>query len=200
VINAKKKITVDGNLNEWTSEWISLDTKYMTRNPFHYNGKEDFSMQFSTTYDEDYLYVGIKVTDDDWYRDGASTHWNQDVVIVGLDARPSRVSEINNGNGRNRDWLSLMLTMNEENALYQSPGLPEGIQHKIKIYGHEAHAEMAIPIDYLNKMQKEEWQNVRIGLGYFDFDQGGEERNDHMWFPPWNAANTIHGSGMLFRK
>jgi hypothetical protein len=200
VINAKKKITVDGNLNEWTSEWISMDTKYMTRNPFHYKGKQDFSMQFATAYDENYIYVGVKVTDDDWYQNGASAHWTQDVIIVGLDARPLSISEKNNGYGRNREWLSLLLTMNEEKALYESNDLPEGILHKVNVNGQTATAEMAIPISYLNKMQQQDWKNVRIGIGYYDFDEGGEERNDHMWFPAWTTGETIHGSGMMFKK
>ncbi|NNF36694.1 MAG: hypothetical protein HKN68_21510 [Saprospiraceae bacterium] len=200
VISPEKKIVVDGMLAEWTAEWVSLDTRYMSRNPFHYNGEEDFSMQFATAYDEDYVYVGVKVTDDDWYRNGESAHWTQDVIIVGLDARPSRISEMNNGYGRNREWLSLLLTINEEGALYESADLPDGILHQVKVNGQEATAEMAIPVSYFNKMQQQDWQSVRIGIGYYDFDEGGKERNDHMWFPAWTTAETIHGSGMMFKK
>ena len=196
----ENKIMVDGKLDDWNTEWIEVDDRYMSRNPFHHSGKNDFSLKFTTAYDDDYFYIAAKLKDDDWYHNSESAHWIQDVLIVGLDARPARISEKNNGYGRNSEWISLLLTMNEENSLYESKDLPEGILHNITLDGQTATAEMAIPISYLNKMQKEEWQNVRIGIGYYDFDKGGEERNDHMWFPAWTTAQTIHGSGMIFKK
>ena len=195
-----KTIKVDGNLDDWDTDWITVDDQYMSRNPFHYKGQDDFSLKFTTAYDENYFYVAAKLKDDDWYRNKESAHWTQDVLILGLDARPLNISEKNSGYGRNKEWLSLLLTMNEEGSLYESADLPEGILHGVRVNGQVATAEMAIPVNYLNEMQKEAWKNVRIGIGYYDFDDGGEERNDHMWFPAWTTGETIHGSGMIFKK
>ena len=60
--------------------------------------------------------------------------------------------------------------------------------------------EVAFPMAYIEKMGGADWATLRLGLGYYDYDAQDAEPTTHFWFPAWNDAGDVPGSGMLFRE
>ncbi len=191
------QIKVDGKLDEWHQGWIEVANH--KGSPFEYKGNRDCELRFATSFDEENLYLAIQVMDDEIYQNEDVAHWNQDVVVVGLDARPEELSYRNSGNGRGRDWLAILMTYNEEDAIYNRKNLPEEMSYKITRHNGGAYIEMSLPVSYLNEKQMKDWSNLRLGIGYYDFDDDGESRTEHFWYPAWNSPDTFNGSGMMFK-
>ncbi|NLP58314.1 sugar-binding protein [Lutibacter sp. B1] len=194
----KKDIVLDGNLNEWGNNWITIDN--FKGIPFDYKGPNDCSVKFSTTYDETNLYLALNIQDDELYINEGISPWQQDALIVGLDARPKHISAVNVGESRGKDWLLYFRSFKDENALYGEEFLPKGVKSAIKKSKNGVTLEIAFPIEYLNKMQMNSWSDLRLGVGYYDFDDNGEKRTEHFWYPSWDSNENISGSGMLFKE
>ncbi|MBT8384293.1 MAG: metallophosphoesterase, partial [Bacteroidia bacterium] len=193
------KLKLDGNLKEWdNANWISVDSWEGT--PFDYNGVEDCSIKFATAYDEDNFYVAIDLTDDEFYIVEEGSYWNQDAIILGIDARPKHLSAFNKGEGRGRDWMAYIRTFKSENPVYDENRLPTTITTKVNMTRTGATMEVAFPLEYIHKMSGGDWSSLRLGLGYYDYDMKGKEPTTHFWFPAWNTTDDIPGSGMLFKE
>ncbi|MDF0717873.1 sugar-binding protein [Muricauda sp. 334s03] len=193
------KVKLDGKLKEWdNSQWNMVED--MDGSPFDFDGKEDFEMKFATAYDDTYFYVAVDVKDNDFYTNEKGSYWGQDAIIVGLDARPQLTSAFNAGAGRGRDWLAFLRTFKEENPVYQEDTLPVKVESALKKTETGAQMEMAIPIEYLNKMHEGPWSTLRLDVGYYDFDTADEGSTTHFWVPAWNESSDIPGSGMIFKK
>jgi hypothetical protein len=198
-INASRsKITVNGDLSDWDGEWISLENK--EGSPFDYSGKEDCSVSFKTTYDDENVFIAIQVRDDEIFENQDKLPWDQDAIVLALDARPIHESEKNTGSGRGRDWLAIFITHNKKDPIYQADKLPAEMKYKINHSEGVTTVELSIPTTYLDKMQMKLWETFRMGIGYYDFDEGGESRTIHSWHPAWSAQENYQGSGMFFKE
>lgn len=192
------KVKIDGKLKDWNSDWIEI--KDWSGKPFDYDGKEDCSVKFSTSYDEDNFYVAVDIRDEELYTDEAGSYWQQDAVVIGLDARAQHISAFNRGDGRGRNWLAILRTFKDENPVYGKKYLPANIESAAMKTEDGMHVELAIPVSYLDEMQQKSWETIRLGVGYYDFDAEGREQTSHFWFPAWNTEDDIPGSGMIFKK
>ncbi|MEM9325317.1 MAG: metallophosphoesterase, partial [Bacteroidota bacterium] len=110
ISKAPKKVKIDGDLKEWSGAWITFDPTNMNGKPFDYRGEKDLSIKFSTSYDDENFYLAFDIMDDEVYADGDRSLWQQDALIVALDARPTHISAMNDGGGRNREWLAYLRT------------------------------------------------------------------------------------------
>jgi hypothetical protein len=193
------QVKMDGKLDEWKGAvWNKLDQ--MTGKPFDFDGPEDCEVKFATAYDTDNLYLAVDISDEEIYTSDKGSYWQQDAIILGIDARPTSISAENSGEGRNRNWIAYLRTFKENDPVYGEAQLPVEITSSIQTRKGGIQMELAIPISYLNEMQPNGWQSVRIGLGYYDHDSGGSERTEHYWYPAWNAEENIPGSGMMFKQ
>ncbi len=193
------KIKLDGSLQDWeNASWVSI--KNTDGSPFDFDGDEDCSMKFATAYDDDNFYVAIDLIDNDFFISEEGAYWKQDAVVLGLDARPSHLSAFNGGEGRGRDWISYLRTFKKENPVYREKRLPIAVKSEAMMNETGATIEIAFPLEYVKKMGGEDWQSLRFGLGYYDFDSDDENETTHFWFPTWNGLEDIPGSGMLFRE
>jgi predicted phosphodiesterase len=197
-IDPNEKIKLDGNLKEWGDNWIDIE-KYEGK-PFDFDGEDDLSMRFATAYDDDFFYVAVDIRDDEIYISEEASHWQQDAVVVGLDARPPHISAYSQGRGRGQNWLAYLRTMRENDPVYDEPYLPAEVKSALRKTKTSIQLEIAFPTSYLNKMNGQEWQSLRLGIGYYDYDGNGKENTSHFWFPAWNAANDLPGSGMMFKN
>ena len=200
VEKAAKKMKVDGNLKEWAGEWITLNDKNVTGKPFHFNGPEDCTVKFLSTYDEKYFYIGMDVTDDEIVINENASHWNQDAFGIGVDARPQHVSETNIGAGQYSEWFSYLRAFKETNSIYYKESVPEGVISAFKRTKKGVQIELAIPVAELDKMNMGPWKTARLAIAYIDSDKDGKETNQIWWFPGWNTVGTINGSGMMFKE
>ncbi|UOY05142.1 metallophosphoesterase [Muricauda sp. SCSIO 64092] len=193
------KIKLDGNLKEWKdADWISVEN--MDGTPFDFKGPTDCSLKFAKAYDDDYFYVALNITDNDLYIKEEGSHWNQDRIVLGLDARATNLSAFNKGEGRGRDWIAYLRTFKKENPVYNENRLPTEVKTEVKRNDTGVTMEIAFPLEYIQKMGGADWSSLRFGLGYYDYDTDDENPTTHFWFPPWNANQDIPGSGMLFKE
>ncbi len=197
---ATKKVKVDGDLKEWKEGWISIPSENMTGKPFDYRGDKDLSLKFSAAYDEENVYLAFDITDDEIFVDEERSLWEQDALIVAVDARPTHISAMNNGGGRNREWMAYFRTFKDDESVLWKDRLPEGVTSKMTPTKDGVHVEMIIPAKYLNEKQLKDWTSLRLGIGYYDFDEEGESRTEHYWYPAWGTSNSIPGSGMMFKE
>lgn len=195
---AASTIKIDGKLSEWKGDWTEITS--WEGKPFDYDGKEDCAVRFSTAYDNENVYLAIDITDEELYIGESASYWQQDAVIVGIDARPQHISAYNEGEGRGRDWLAILRTFKEKDPVYGEKYLPVEVTSAVQKTDKGIQVEMAIPVSYLDKMQGESWKNFRLGVGYYDFDSNGTEQTSHFWFPAWNTESDIPGSGMVFKE
>lgn len=200
VHKAEKKIKLDGNLKEWDSEWITINNKTVTGKPFYFKGADDCTVKFATTYDDNNFYIGLDIKDDEVVINEDASHWQQDAIGVGVDARPQHISAINNGEGQYVEWIMYLKAFKEKNPVYNQKALAEGVISEFKKTKNGVQVEVAIPLSELDKMQKGSWTSVRLAIAYIDSDNGGKETNQIWWFPAWNTVNTIPGSGMMFKE
>ncbi len=193
------KVRLDGKLKEWEeAEWITVDK--WDGSPFNYKGEEDFSMKFATAYDKEYFYVAIDLTDDDFFVWENRAHWNQDGVILALDARPKHISAFNRGAGRDSEWIAYHRTFRTENPVYNESRLPTTVTAEVRMTDTGATMEVAFPLEYIKDMGGVDWSSLRLGIGYYDFDRQDSAPVSHFWFPAWNGRSDIPGSGMLFKE
>ncbi|MBT8206494.1 MAG: metallophosphoesterase [Eudoraea sp.] len=193
------KVKVDGKLKEWEdADWITADD--WDGSPFDYDGAEDCTLKFATAYDKENFYVAIDVTDDDFFIMENRAHWNQDGIILALDARPQHQSAFSRGEGRGQAWIAYHWTFKNENPVYDENRLPTTVTTKVKMTETGATLEVAFPLEYIKEMGGVDWSSLRLGVGYYDFDRQDSKPTSHFWFPAWNAAKDIPGSGMMFRE
>ena len=193
------KVKLDGNLKEWkNADWIAVEN--VEGAPFDFDGTDDLSLKFATAYDAENLYVAVDLIDNNFMISEEGSHWNQDGIILGLDARPKHQSAFSAGQGRGRDWLAYLRTFKKENPVYGENRLPTNVSTEVKMTETGATMEIAIPLEYINKVSGGNWSSVRFGLGYYDYDTQDENATIHFWFPAWNGADDIPGSGILFKE
>ncbi|MAE87514.1 MAG: hypothetical protein CMB80_32575, partial [Flammeovirgaceae bacterium] len=87
----------------------------------------------------------------------------------------------------------------KENPVYGAKQLPTEVQSAVNQTDGQMIIEVAIPISYIEKVQSN-WKSVRLGIGYYDFDDNGENSTTHFWYPGWTESDDLPGSGMLFKE
>ena len=200
VTKAKKKVVLDGDFKDWTSTWIDISSENVRGNPFDHRGSEDCSIKFSTMHDDDKFYLAFDISDDEVYVNEERSHFRQDALILALDARPEHISAANKGLGRHEQWMLFVRSFNKQDPVYRHDLLPPGVESSVKTTKSGLQIEVAVPMEYMNKMQLKPWTSVRLGIGYYDYDKSGEERTEMFWFPAWDGNLNLPGSGMLFKE
>ena len=199
----KSSVQIDGSLDEWSELVYTVgENGYVDSDPFSHQGHEDASFQFDVTYDDDYLYVGAKVTDDQLETTPGKNPFDQDGVSVLIDARPENISALETGERIFREVLYLGISPLEEadsSKLFLADRLPEGTQAAVNRTNEGYVAEFAVPISYLSELQSGSWESLRINVGVRDFDNDGQHQTTLFWKPDWRGEENYVGSG-TFRK
>jgi hypothetical protein len=142
----KQPVAIDGNLDEWQAiPFIKVDKiknvriagpfGTITNSPYDWKGPGDLSVEFATQWDEKYLYVAFKVTDDVFNQPATSLgSWQGDNIQ--LDIEPGN-------KGSKEDWVSFQLAnIPKGDEVYQNhplsnpfsvPEIKEGVMESSKI-------------------------------------------------------------------
>jgi hypothetical protein len=200
----RENINLDGSVEEWSSLPFRGDLhSEVTGETEGYRGDYDASYQFNVQYDNTYFYIGLSVWDDEMVVDDKASLWDQDGVVLSLDARPVDASANNRGAERNRDFMYLHfapgLKRRSNPQIEQPEALPEGIVIETVKTLQGFDAEIAIPIRYLKKMGGGNWKSVRLNLVYQDKD-GDDNRTGLWWRPDWSSDQNYIGSGTIFKN
>lgn len=200
---SENEVVLDGKLDDWTGLPFRGNYKsVITDDVGEYAGDYDAHYEFNVMFDEEYLYLGMAVWDDELVRDKNGSFWDQDAILINMDARPSHVSA--NGRGANRfnDYLHINVTpatsKRDTPDVYQEERLPEGtrIVTRKSVQGFDM--ELAVPLEYIKDMGGENWNSVRLNVCYFDVDDNAS-RTGIWWFPEWSSNANFIGSGTLFK-
>lgn len=189
----QKAINIDGDLADWEAV------------PYQIEGDDtsDASAKFSVYYDEDYVYIGATIQDDDIQTSTGAAVWNQDFVGFILNAAPKEKSAADNGRGWYRE--SLFVLQAPKNGDTPSVNNLEGITTKgiktaCKAEGKGYVMETAIPISYIKERQGEDWKTIRLNVVVQDKDAGETDMPRHLFKPDWRGKNNRIGSGMFFKE
>lgn len=194
-------VIIDGNLQEWEEMEYKIDDKgYIEATPFTHTGPKDASGQFSVKYDDEYLYIAAKITDDEIYVKNGANPIYQDAALIFIDPRPADHYNRTSQSNLFSDWTLIAISPDEEGTIYQKQRLPVGTKCKIAFADDGYTVEAAIPLRYIREHQQGDWKNVRVNLMISDYDQNGNHVSRISWEPTWTDKDNYLGSGTFFKK
>jgi hypothetical protein len=194
-------ITVDGDLKDWGA--VPFECRKPAMFGFDkstWKGLQDCSFAFGVRYDEDYLYVGVRVTDDEMIAAGDQILWWQDAVEIRIDARPKNVCSSGKGQGEMKDFLLFGLSPSPAGVkwVHEPAKFPPKTQYVCVRCEGGYNVEIALPLSYLNEKAGGEWWGFRMNIAVDDRDSDGIAQL--WWFPDWRGSESIPGSGIFLRK
>ena len=198
------EIVCDGKLDEWPAlPYHGGVHSEITGDAKEYDGDYDANFSFGVLHDDQYMYVGISVWDDELVLNKKALLWEKDAVRVFLDARPASISANNKGENRNKDFLYMNCSPdlskkqdhNIDSEIILSPGTL--IRAGKTIQGFDM--ELAIPIEFISSNGGVDWESLRVNLAYFDHDENSS-LTGIWWKPDWSSRGNYIGSGIIFRK
>jgi len=199
----ENEVVLDGKLDDWPGLPYRGNYKsVITDDVGEYAGDYDAHYEFNIMYDDEYLYMGMSVWDDELVHNKDGSFWGQDAVLINLDARSSNASA--NGRGANRfnDYLHFNFTPSSSKRdtpdIYQEERQPEGIRIVTGESVQGFDMELAIPLAYIRNMGGDNWKSIRLNVCYFDVDENSS-RTGIWWYPEWSSKKNFIGSGMLFK-
>jgi hypothetical protein len=189
---AGRNLTVDGQLDDWKEL------------PFDITPEEVASVsgRFGVAQDDEFVYLAVKVEDDQLMVDEKQSSWNQDQIGVILNADPLEQSAMDQGGGwyRNSFYFTTAPEVNgQAGPSNNTDNLPEGTQLKCVSVVGGYQLELAIPISYIEARQGQNWESFRLNVVIQDRDSPEEGIQRFFWQPEWRTANRV-GSGMFFRR
>ena len=158
------------------------------------------------TRDDDYVYVGVEVIDDQKVYLGEKK-WpsEQDGVEVHIDARPdpirslSRQPPIFEMKNTVKVWVAPGNTI-EETYVLKPERLEEFGVRAVGLFTEDGYScEVALPLEYIEQRQGEDWDKIRINVTVEDMD-GDDGLCQLWWQPEWQEADSYPGSGTFVRK
>lgn len=202
ITRATKAISLDGDLSDWPDLPFEDNPDYTESDPLSHTGKkEDGSFSFGVSYDDAYLYVAARVTDDEILVSHGNRPYNQDAFHINVDGRPEAVSAVNTSTGPALYVGHSPLPDGSPNtSLYQPDRLPEGTRAVTVTTESGYNTEIAIPLSYFAELQDGEWRTIRLNADITDFDRDYRHKSLLWWKPDWRDENNYAGSGMLYRR
>jgi len=199
----KDAVVVDGKLDEWGVLPIDGNPPMQLRiEAENWTGPEDSRFRIGTQYDDNYVYVAVEVHDDVVLPDGGVATWFQDGVELRLDARPKEIRDVWRGYTENKETVTIILSPGQDQNMmrgFHVAGLPDGTKAVCMATTTGYNVEAAIPVDYFNKAQGQEWTGFRMNVSVDDADQANENIVQLCWKSDWRSGANFAGSGSFTR-
>lgn len=192
VAQAASDITVDGDLGDWGGlRIVPTEWGFVEGQEDNYRGANDASIRMDVRQNEEFVFVAVDVTDDQYIRDNRPEYWRRDSMVIAIDARPEGERH---GGAVNKDYIQLALIPDlEGGGLASRDSIPEGVvTSALKRMGGYDY-EVAIPIEYINEAQGGDARSLRINFTQIDRDSDGTTR--YSWRPTWTSPASYNGSG-----
>lgn len=200
-----RPIRVDGDLSDWSALPEELTAPRQVFGRANWTGPDDASLRFGAVWDDEYLYLAVKVTDDRVVRRGNVRVWEQDAVALFLDARPDPERSASRAGwyDRHRDYLLLVVAppgnATQEMEVLERSELPEGLLVAARRIEGGYAIEAAVPAGYLDERQGGPWKAFRLNLGAYDWDSPRGPASSIWWQPRWDHEANYPGSGTFVR-
>ncbi len=195
---ADAPITVDGDLADWAALPIEVrEPGQVIETQDSWHGRTDASWRFGVVHDNEFIYVGIRVDDDEVRRDKKHDYKRQDSVEIRLDGRPADQRDAGPYADFENDLLFAVIPGQDPTALPGLDRLPEGSRAAAQPIDGGYAVEVAIPMAYVASLQGESWNSVRLNVVVNDFDADGSA---HLWWRPyWTSPANYAESGIFAR-
>jgi chitodextrinase len=165
VNKAVTPVTVDGSLDEPVWAMVKSVDKAV-------NGKPNNSANFGVLWDNDYLYVGVKVTDDNLYNDSTEPY-SDDSVEIYIDG--------NHNKGTTYDSYDRQYIKGwNDSALLESRGKTTGVKHAWAAIPGGYSVELAIPWSSLG-ITPIAGMTIGFDVASNDDDDGAGRDSQSMW-------------------
>lgn len=192
---------VDGALSDWPSlPFVMTRPAQIQFNAAAWEGPDDGSFRFGVVYTDEYVYIGVDVTDDRLDLRPGDFPWLQDGVEIRVAAGPQDERNASTGQGEFEDVLLFAMSPGPEGgepAVFQRYALPEGALVACRATDTGFAAEVAIPMRLLIEKQGVDWDGLRLNIAVDDRDGG--ELTQLWWRPDWRTPQTAAGSGRFTR-
>ncbi len=200
-------VRVDGKLTEWTELPLTVNgSGHFRYGEERWTGPEDTSCRFGARHNDEFLYIGVDVTDDDLvYRADKQYPWEQDGVEVRVDARPDprRSLSQDGGDQEMTTYITVWMApgrMADEVFLMAGDSIARlGVEVSGLFTDTGYTCEVAVPLSYVIERQGEDWDKIRVNVTIDDRD-GDEGLCQLWWHPHWSRGDSFPGSGTLVRK
>ena len=191
---AAETITVDGALDEWGELGLATASEpLIVGDEGQWNGPGDASARFALAHDDRHVYLAARVLDDRVVDGG-------DALIVRLDARPINQRRFDPRLGRGTYTFTVTPPNGSGAATIEARGNRgsrrfDGAQAAGQRTSEGYDLEVAIPIEYLNSNQGDDWQNFQLSLTVDDRDDSDEDPVKILWrgTEAVDSRNTNYG-------
>lgn len=178
---------VDGDV----SDWVALPHEIGT------------AARFGVSFDDRFVYVGVTVKDSRLVIQPGKPSSDQDGVDIWLDARadPMRAESKAQADGYQTTFAYARISPSLSSVVPPSrPPLPKDSKTACRLTQDGYSAEIAIPVEYLNRMQGSDWREFRLNVHVSDFTSASEPKSDLWWQPAWRSLQVTAGSGTFERR
>lgn len=192
--------TIDGRLDDWTRlEYEVLDPFEIQMDHESWAGPQDGRFKFDLKRDNQFVYIAVEAFDDEFVQIEDEFPWQQDSVEIRLDARPDPERSVSRGQGEFESILLIAITPGEdETEVFGADQLPQGLKARCRVADRGYVTEVAVPVEYLNRMQGRAWEAFRLNITMNDYD---EAQGAQLWWQPdWRREQNIAGSGTFIRE
>ena len=209
---AKGSMTLDGRLDDWSSLPFSMARpQQLTGDTSGWQGLQDLQLDFGLVQDGEFLYVGVRVKDDQWIHRGGilSRRWGwryQDSVVLQLDSQ--HLDEGKNAAGTSRTAIEKVgppARVIPPSAIGNAIIDPtqkhiEGVRILGAPSTEGYTLEWAIPHASLDQTRGVPWETLRLNLAVRDVDALTGSGVDLWWRPRWETMESHPESGVFRRS
>jgi poly(3-hydroxybutyrate) depolymerase len=182
-------ISVDGNIQDWGEL------------PYRVNAAGQKTVaRFNLRYDSSSLYIGVAVIDEYLSVDTAKNVWEQDGLIIRIDARSGDKRD-----NRVNDWEDVLPLFISPVGPARSPlvwkgwQLPNGSSLAWGKTGDGYAVEIAVPVAYVQAKQGGPWKDVAFNIAIDNSNKDGTHV-ETCWHPDWLKESMRSGTGVFLRE
>ncbi|MCX7847895.1 MAG: metallophosphoesterase [bacterium] len=191
-------VRIDGCLEDWASLPFTCTSRtYAVLEPGTWFGPDDGSFEFGVRYDDGYVYIGVRVTDEAVWVSPDVAASQQDGVEVWLHADPwerealleGGVGLIVGGQGGTNNYV----ICGETNRV-------SGVATACRIEAGGYTVECAVPLSALGLTNGQEWSELAVNVGLNDFDPPGPRGVQLWWQPDPRSREWFAGAGTVRKE
>jgi hypothetical protein len=194
------EVKVDGDLSDWKSQTLAKVEKPgdLQKKADAWTGPADASFAWKAALDDRFLYVAVKVTDEEVQSVKEKMPWYQDGVELRIDPRPIAVRSATPDSEEGGILIAMSPSGSPEDRwIYKPEVLPEGTRSVcVKTDGGYV-LEAAIPLEALEKANPK-WKEDGLRFNVAIDDRDGDQAVQFWWQPDWRTPKNLPGAGTFF--
>jgi hypothetical protein len=165
----RNPVTVDGVLGEWGDLPYECPGPAAGEEPKVWKNAEDASFKFDVRYDDGFVYVAARVTDDSVVAAPGVNPWDQDGIMIGVNG----LASADWGPANKGGYQSVFMSPGKDAAktiLWGPEWVGKGVKTACVTVNGGYAAEVAIPVELLNGPAGKSWKALRIYVNLYEFD------------------------------